>query len=157
MNTQIKKFEFKHLIVLTARGTLDLTASKSALKSLVAAPGCDACSEVLLDLREVECAMPVSSIHELAKHAAWHIPALPDDHRIAVLVERHWPGNLEFNHAQFLELCAHSRGFNIRAFDDYGSASDWLNAVSPNDQSDMARALTATPSFVGRRPQFGLG
>ena len=72
MNTEIKTFEFKHLIEMTAHGKLDLIASKAALKSLVAAPGFDAISEVLLDLRDVECDMPAADIHELVTHMAWH-------------------------------------------------------------------------------------
>ena len=157
MKTLIKKFEFKHLLVLTTLGTIDLPASKAALKSLVTAPGFDVCSTVLLDFRDVECDLSASTLHELARHMAWHIPILSDDHRIAVLVERHRPGNLPFNHAQFLELCEYSKGFSIRAYEDYGNASDWLHAVPRNDPDDIAQTLKATPTFGGTQAQLGFG
>lgn len=157
MNTTIRTFEFKHFIVLTARGTLDLAASKAALRSLVSAPDFGACSEVLLDLRDVECEMSASNIHELAKHMTWHIPTLYDDHRIAILVKPHRPGKLAFNHPLFRELCSHSRGFNLCAFEDYDQAIDWLNVVLPLDAYETAQAQIPAPSFAGRQPQFGLG
>ena len=157
MNTTIRTFEFKHFIVLTARGILDLAASKAALRSLVSAPDFGACSEVLLDLRDVECEMSASNIHELAKHMTWHIPTLYDDHRIAILVKPHRPGKLAFNHPLFRELCSHSRGFNLCAFEDYDQAIDWLNVVLPLDAYETAQAQIPAPSFAGRQPQFGLG
>lgn len=156
MKTDIKTFELRHLIAVTAHGTLDLVASKAALKSLVAAPGFDAMSEVLLDLRDVKCDMSVTDIHALVAHMAWHIPVLFDDHRIAVLVNSHTPGSLAFNHAQFLELCAGNNGLHIHAFEDHDRATEWLNADFPNGPFGTSRAKEPASSNLGRRPQFGL-
>ena len=157
MKTQIQTFEFKHLIVMAAHGTVDLPASKAALKSLVADPGFDANPEVLIDLRDTACDISVTDVFELVKQMALSMPALSNNHRIAVLVKRHTPGNLVFNYAQFLELCAGNRGLNIRAYGDYDHAIDWLNAVQPDSPQHAAQALTRTQPHADSRLQAGLG
>ena len=129
MNTQNKAFPLKHLIVMTATGTLDFNASKAALKSLVADPGFDAHCEVLLDLRDIECAMSATDIFELAVHMSSPNPALPTYKKIAVLVA----GHSAFDHAHFLEMCAGNRGLKLRAFEAYKNADEWLNADLPDD------------------------
>jgi hypothetical protein len=154
MKAEIKKFELKHVLVLTARGKVDLAASKAALKSLVTASGSDVCSTVLLDFRDVGCDLSASTLHALARHLVWYIPVLSDDHRIAALIERHRPGNLPFNHAQFLELCEYAKGFNIQVYEDYGCASEWLSAVSRNDRNVTAQTLNSTRAFGARQAQF---
>jgi hypothetical protein len=130
MKTHKHAFPLKHLMVMTATGTLDLDASKVALKSIVADPNFDEQYEVLLDLRGIECAMSTVHIYELAKYMAFPNPALPTNKKIAVLVD----GNFAFDHAQFLEMCAGNRGLNLRAFESYGKADDWLNAELPDDR-----------------------
>ena len=137
--------------MLTAHGTLDLMASKAALKSLVTAPDFEAISEVMLDLRDVECDLSVNNIHALVAHMAWHIPVLFDDHRIAVLVKHHAPGNLAFNHAQFFELCAENNGLHVRAFEDYGRAIEWLNADLQDDANGIAQAQRPSLTSAGRK------
>jgi hypothetical protein len=61
---------------------------------------------------------------------AFPVPALPTDKKVAVLVD----SRSAFNHAQFLEMCAGNRGLNLRAFDRYEDANDWLNAELPADR-----------------------
>jgi hypothetical protein len=142
MKTQNKAFPLKHLMVMTATGTLDLNASKAALKSLIADPGFDARSEVLLDLRDVECAMSVTDIYELAVYMAAPNPALPTYKKIAVLVA----GHLAFDHARFLEMCGGNRGLKIGAFVDYESADEWLNADLPADPKNSVPVLKPKPT-----------
>ncbi len=156
MKTDIKTFEFKHLIVLTAQGTLDLEASRTALRTLVTAPGFEAMSEVLLDLRQVECDLSVDDIHELVSHMAWHMPVLFDDHRIAVLVKSNPPDNMAFNHARFFELCAENRDLHIRAFEDPARAGEWLVGDLRSARFGIGSSQQPSSPFSGRRPQFGL-
>lgn len=136
MKTKIKAFPVKHLIVMTAEGNLDLVASKAALKAVAAAPGFDARSEVLLDLREIHCTMSVTDIYELAGHMAAPATALPTDRKIALLVD----GTMEFDRAKFLELCTSNRGVAIHAFEDYDAADVWLNATLPPDPAETTTA-----------------
>ena len=142
MNTQYKVFPLQHLIVMTADGTLDLAASKLALKSIVADPGFDSRSEILLDLRDAKCVMSMTDIYQLAEHMAFPYSALPTRKKIAVLINKHSAGHLAFNHAQFLELCADNRGLNVHAFEDYQIADEWLNAELPNDPKRLRVAAS---------------
>ena len=137
MKTKNKAYPLKHLIVMTATGTLDLAASKAALQSLVADPSFDARSEVLLDLRDVECAMSVTDIYELAVYMASSNPALPTYKKIALLVADY----AAFDHAKFLEMCAGNRGLKISAFLDYANVDKWLKADLPDDPKDSVPVL----------------
>ncbi len=130
MLTKVKSYPLKKLIVLDAYGELDLAASRIALRKLAADPDFDWRTEVLLDMRDVECHMSTIDIHELASLLAWPDPALPTGRRIAVLVS----GRTEFDHAKFLEMCASNRGITLAAFDDYDKADAWLSAELPADE-----------------------
>ncbi len=152
MYTENKAFPLKHLIVMTADGTLDLAASKEALKSIVADPGFDSKCEVLLDLREIDCALTVNDIYHLAEHMAYPNPALPTVKKIAVLVDGPSATNLALNHAQFLEVCATNRGLNLHAFGAYSDADAWLNAKLPVDPKELALALNATGGWMPGPP-----
>ena len=129
MRTTRKAFPLKDLIVMTSSGTIDLAASKAALKSLAADPEFDRQYEILLDLRDSECEMSVGDVHEIATHLAWPDPALPTRKKIAVLVS----GQRAFDHAKFLEVCSTNRGVQVGAFEDYEKASEWLDADLPQD------------------------
>lgn len=150
MKTRNRAFPLKHLMVLTATGTLDLAASKAALHSLTADPGFDARSEVLLDLRDVECAMSVTDIYELAVHMASPNPALPTYTKIALLVA----GHAAFDHARFLEMCAGNGGLKIGAFVDYAIADDWLNADLPDDPKDSDPLPKPNPANPDTQPRL---
>jgi hypothetical protein len=132
VKTTRKAFPLKDLIVMTSSGTIDLAASKSALKRLAADPEFDRHYEVLLDLRNSECEMSVMDVYEIAKDLAWPDPALPTRKKIAVLVS----GQRAFDHAKFLEVCSTNRGVQVGAFEDYEKASEWLDTELPEDPKE---------------------
>lgn len=132
MRTTRKAFPLKDLIVMTSSGTIDLVASKSALKSLAADPEFDRHYEILLALRNSECELSVADIYEIARYLAWPDPALPTRKKIAVLVS----GQRAFDHAEFLEVCSTNRGMQLGAFEDYEKASEWLDADLPEDPKE---------------------
>jgi hypothetical protein len=134
MRTEHLALPLQHLIIVDASGTLDLPASKAALDKLAADPEFDSRTEVLLDLRDVDCKLSTLDIYELASYMAWPNPALPTRKKIAILVE----GRTEFDHALFLQMCTTTRGLHIEAFDDYQQASQWLNASVPQDPKNGA-------------------
>ncbi len=148
MKTQVKIFPFKHLIVLDADGTMDLAASKAALQLLVTNPGFESSREVLLDLRGVECELSTADIFDVAVFMSHTIAAHHVSPRIAVLVAEHQHGQLAFNKAQFLELCADNRGLNVRAFEDYKEADGWLSS----HQADEPRCVTTLPGILSVFP-----
>jgi hypothetical protein len=129
LKTQHKAFPLRHLIVVDAKGVCDLPASKAALEKLAADPQFDSQTEVLLDLRDIECQMSTLDIYELAAFMAGPDPALPTRRKIAVLVD----GRSEFDHASFLQMCTANSGIRLAAFDDYDAADDWLSADLPAD------------------------
>ena len=114
---------------MTSSGTIDLVASKAALKSLAADPKFEARYEILLDLRDSECDLSVTDVYEICTYLAWPDPALPTSKKIAVLVS----GQRAFDHAKFLEVCSTNRGVQVGAFEDYEKASEWLDADLPED------------------------
>jgi hypothetical protein len=132
MQTENKVFRAQHLIVMDASGILDLHASKAALAKLAADPGFDQRAEILLDLRDIECHMSTSDIYDLAVAMAWPDPVLPTRKRIAILVA----GRVEFDHAEFLVMCAVNRGVRIAAFDDYDKADRWMTVELPPDPKE---------------------
>ena len=138
MRTTRKAFPLKDLIVMTSSGTIDLVASKAALKSLAADPEFDRHYEVLLDLRDSECELSVLDIYEIATYLAWPDPALPTSKKIAVLVS----GHRAFDHAKFLEVCSANRGVQVGAFEDYEKASEWLEADLPKDPKETDAMLS---------------
>lgn len=157
MRSPIRTLEFKHLIVLTAQASVDLPASKAALASLAAAPGFEVCSEVLLDLRGVDCDISVTQVFNLAANMAQHLSSLSKNHRVAVLVKAHVQGNLQFNHAQFNELCADRAGLRIRAYSDHDQAMAWLGAAPEEFPDAIALARSAAGSYEASLLQFGRG
>jgi len=132
MRTTREAFPLKDLIIMTSSGTIDLAASKSALKSLAADPRFHRNYEVLLDLRDSECELSVMDVYEIATYLAWPDPALPTRKKIAVLVS----GHRAFDHAKFLEVCSTNRGVHVGAFEDYEKASEWLDAHLPKDPKE---------------------
>lgn len=114
---------------MTSSGTVDLVASKAALKSLAADPEFEANYEILLDLRDSECDMSIADIFEIATYLAWPDPALPTHKKIALLVS----GQRAFDHAKFFQMCSTNRGMQLRAFEDYEKASEWLEVDLPED------------------------
>jgi len=138
VKTTRKAFPLKHLITMTSSGTIDLVASKAALQSLAADPEFESNYEILLDLRDSECVMSIADVFEIATYLAWPRPALPTRKKIAVLVS----GQPAFDHAQFLQLCSTNRGVRIHAFEHYEKASDWLDAVLPEDPKGADAMLT---------------
>ena len=129
MNTTRKTFPPKHLLAMTSSGTIDLAASKTALKNLAVDPDFRANYEVLLDLRDSECDLSLSDVFEIAIFIARPDPALPPRQKIAVLVS----GKDAFDHAKFLEQCSKHQGIKVNAFDDHEKASKWLDADLPDD------------------------
>lgn len=137
MQATIKGYPLRHLMVVTANGTIDLENSKAAMKRLAADPDFDWSSEVLLDCRGIECELSTFDVFVLAISMAFPHPALPTYQRVALLVDKQSPGHFAFDHARFLQLCAENRGVNIRAFENYQSADAWLMAELPEDPRDL--------------------
>ena len=154
MRIKDKAYPWKDLIVMTASETVDLAASKAALKSLADDPEFLPGYEVLLDWRDIDCMMSATDVFEIAAYLANPNTELPTRKKIAILVS----GRYAFDHAKFLEVCATNRGVRLAAFEDYDKANAWLEATLPEDPKEV----DTTPNTVGgadrleaARPIFG--
>jgi len=144
METTDHAYPSKYLIVMTASGRVDLAASKAALKSLAEDPEFVSGYEVLLDWRDIHCAMSVMDVYDIALYLANPITELPTRKKIAILVS----GNAAFDHAKFLEVCSTNRGVALYAFDDYDKASQWLQTTLPQDPQKAAESSTWKPYWA---------
>jgi hypothetical protein len=122
MRARYKAFPLDNLITMTASGSIDLAASKEALRSLAQSEAFETHYEVLLDMRSIRCTLSVTDLYEIASYMTTPDTALPARKRIAVLVS----GPQALEHAHFLEVCATNRGVNVAAFMDHEKAREWL-------------------------------
>ncbi|MDX1600733.1 MAG: hypothetical protein R3191_04380 [Anaerolineales bacterium] len=100
-------------------GQLDLEQSKELILKIAALESGRELSEALINLRHVEADLSVANVYELVSKFARSKQGRHK--RLAVLV--HPEG---FDHAEFLELTAQNRGFDLRSFERCGEALDWL-------------------------------
>jgi hypothetical protein len=122
----------KSIIVASAEGSLDLAASKSAIREITADPEYSEYYEVLLDLRNVDCKLSITDIYEIVTWMAFPEPALPTRKKIAVLMQ----AGESFDHAGFLDHCANNRGLLIHSFTEEKAAIAWLDADVPQEVLD---------------------
>lgn len=122
MTVEHAVYSSEKLIVMNASGTVDLMASKAAIRKIVDDPAYREQYRILLDLQDSTNVMSVADAYELARFMAWPDPELPTHRKVAVVVS----GEHDFDFAQFLELCAKNRGVNVRAFQSQSQAVQWL-------------------------------
>ncbi len=124
----------RELIVLTASGTLDLDATRGAIIMMTRDSAFDRSFEIVLDFRDVECALSVTDIYEIASFLGGPVSGLDTGRKIAVLI----PDQMPFDNARFLELCSANRGLRLGAFWDVARAERWLDADLPDDMQGAA-------------------
>lgn len=123
MTVRHKVYHGSELIVLNAWGTVDLTASKAAIRKIADDPEFQDHYEILMDLQEVDADLSVPEVFELASFVAMPHNELPTRRKIAVVVS----GEHEFDLAEFMALCAAHRHAKMRAFRDMSEAVQWLD------------------------------
>jgi hypothetical protein len=131
----------RQLVMLTASGQIDLASTQQAIKAMTADPAFDSTYELLLDFRDVDCALTVTDIYEIATFLGWPSPVLSTGRKIAVLI----PDSMPFDNARFLELCSANRGLRLGAFWDIERAERWLDAALPDDPGAAPPAAESPP------------
>ncbi len=81
--------------------------------------------EILLDIRQAYGNANFSDVYELAAELGRHREAFRN--KIAILARN----DRQFDNAQFMELCARNRGFQLQAFTDFEETIDWLATCTP--------------------------
>jgi hypothetical protein len=119
MATNIQIISARDFVKATPEGKFDFEKSMDFLISIASASAALSDHETLIDTRKTDC--------ELSASELWHLAAELDSRRrafsgrTAVLcpVER-------FDQAGFFALCAHNRGFRVKAFAAFEDAIEWL-------------------------------
>lgn len=119
-------FPTRDLIVVDASGLFDLQSSKRAIRRAVSEPEHREQFNILADLRDATCDLSTVDVYEIAAQIASPGPPTPPRRKVAVLVT----DNSEFDHAQFLALCAQNRGVTIEAFVSLEEAQQWLSGAA---------------------------
>jgi hypothetical protein len=110
----------KDFIKAKPSGEIDLEQSKKVLSEIatIAEPPAD--YEILLDIRQAYGNLTFIDVHGLVMEFGKHRAAFRN--KIAVLSR----DDRQFDNAQFMELCAKNRGFQIAAFINVEETIDWL-------------------------------
>lgn len=118
----------RKLIVARPKGRLDVQESKRALREITSNSDYDQQFEVLMDLTQIESDLDPVGIVDIATSIAYPNSIFPTRRKIAIAVS----GQIAFDHAAFLELCANNRGINIKSFSSLAAATDWLEIDLPD-------------------------
>lgn len=111
------------VLVVDVEGRLDLEESKQGIRRLSRHLEHEGARGILFDLRDVRCELSVLDVYQLASLLAWPDPALPTGRAVAVVV----PETKKFDHPRFFEICARNRGLDVRSFETYDPAWQWLH------------------------------
>ena len=115
----------RDFVKITPKGKLDLESSKKRLAKIasVISPLARTDSETLIDTREAKSSMTATDIWQLASEFAEH--RMTFRNKIAVLIPQNG-----FDRANFFDLCAQNRGFEVGAFTDFEDAINWLTSFN---------------------------
>ena len=111
-------------IRLNGQGTTDLAASRRALVELAEAMDKRDLDRAILDVRDVQSRLTPTDLYELAKSFAE--TGFRREHRLAIVCR---PTRAE--NADFFAMLTQNRGWDVRAFDDFEHAFEWLTAQDP--------------------------
>ncbi len=129
MAVNVRVVPIKEFLRTDIAGHLDLQTSRSLLHSIMKACKKQNVDRVLIDTREATSDASVLDVWTLASDLT--SVGLSSQHRLAV-VNR--PKD-EFDRAEFLEVCASNRGFQLKAFREFEAAFTWLTEGEPSTPS----------------------
>jgi hypothetical protein len=137
MSFNLKIIHTSDFVRLNGKGEYDQAESRQMLRSLATrciASGIDC---ALIDVRDARSDMQMVEIYELAltfKEIGFH-----EKQRLAILY-RSTPGErVEFfamnpgERARFFAMCAAEQGWNVKAFDEFEPALEWLGATCASE------------------------
>jgi hypothetical protein len=123
MATNIRIISARDFVKATPEGQFDFEKSKEFLLAVASAAGALKDHEILIDTRKTEC--------ELTPSELWHLASQLDEARHAFSARTAVLCPAErFDQAGFFALCAHNRGFRVKAFASFESAVEWLTGLA---------------------------
>jgi hypothetical protein len=102
-----------------ARGNPDVEESRRALEKVASACADSGANCALLDVRDVYSTLPLADLYRLI--TSFNDLGFRREHRLAIL--HRYSGS---QRADFFAMCASTRGWNVRAFDNYEEAMEWF-------------------------------
>jgi hypothetical protein len=120
---------------LNGKGEYDQAETRLALTGIAKACVTSGIDCALLDTREARSDMQLNDLYELV--LAFKEMGFQKNHRLAILHRSRSGARVEFfslapgELAKFFAMCATERGWNVKAFDDYEQAMQWLGATTP--------------------------
>lgn len=122
----------KDFVRLDASGRVDFDASRRVLADLAKACSDRGLSLALLDVRDLYSELSPTDLYGLVK--SFHDIGFRPAHRLAVL---HRYNSTE--RAEFFSMCAAEHGFDVRAFDNFEEAIEWLNSIDVDALTHASR------------------
>jgi hypothetical protein len=111
-------------IRLDGEGSPDLAASRRALAELARAMEARDLDRAILDIREVQSRLSPTDIYELATTFA--ATGFRRAHRLAIVCRA-----TRIDNADFFAMLTQNRGWDVRAFDEFEEAFEWLTTQDP--------------------------
>lgn len=121
-------------IRLNGKGEYDQEETRQALCNIAKACMRRGISRALLDIRDASSDMQLSDLHQLAQ--AFKEMGFQRNQRLAILYRSQASGHIGFfslrpaDRATFFAMCASEDGWNVKAFDGFEAAVEWLGAVT---------------------------
>ncbi len=120
MSAKINLIRSIKYLCTSPKGKIDLEKSKQILTDLAKEKQPPADYDIILDFRLCQLNLSTTDLWYLAAELVNHNNAFQD--KVAVLT---LPG-LNFEKAEFFELCSKNRGLDIDVFTDYEDAVQWF-------------------------------
>ncbi|HMA76983.1 MAG TPA: hypothetical protein VKO43_06725 [Candidatus Krumholzibacteriaceae bacterium] len=120
MSPKIKLIRSVEYLHSSPEGEIDMEKSKQFLAELAKAKRPPADYDIILDLRRAQVKLSTTDIWYLAAELMKYKNTFRD--KLALLV---LPG-LDFDRAEFFELCSKNRGYNVDVFTNYENAIQWF-------------------------------
>ncbi|MGD0399246.1 MAG: hypothetical protein ABSC04_10080 [Syntrophobacteraceae bacterium] len=122
MATNIRIIHARDFIRVAPEGDFDLEESRKLLMEIASATAGLVDYEIIIDTRKAEIEMSPTDLWYLAAELSKLREAF-FRRKTAVLCPLE-----EFDRAEFFELCAKNRGFQVKAFTSFEDAIEWLTA-----------------------------
>ena len=122
-------------IRLNTKGEYDQEQTRRALSDIAAACVRSGIDSALIDIRDARSDMRMDDLYQLA--LAFKTMGFRKTHRLAILYRSFSGERVDFfamrpgERAEFFAMCASEGGWNVRAFEDYEHAMEWLSSALP--------------------------
>jgi hypothetical protein len=135
MSFSLQIIRTSDFIRLNGKGGYDQEETRAVLTSIATACVLGNIQCALLDVREARSDMQMHDLYQLA--LAFKEMGFKKNHRLAILHRSREGVRVEFfamapgEQAEFFAMCASESGWNVKAFDNFEKAMEWLGAALP--------------------------